>query len=375
MLDLENFLSAKKINTGLKKIVLAFSKGCVLIEKELNNYEKTNSIEIGKNFSGDIQKPIDIRCNNIILSCLNNLDNIFYLTSEEEDRTVIKYRGPLNPFPENVYSVAFDPLDGSDNVDSNSCVGTIFGIYKEINEKFQHGRNIVCSGYAIYSNPTIFVITFGDEVYEFKLKNNEIFEKTSKNLVIPNIPKKIFSGNVGNISKWGEKEKSFYNWVISEREKYTFRYSGCMVFDIHRILCQGGIFIYPKDNKNINGKLRIYYECIPMSFIVEAANGISTDGEKRLLDNFIFEPHQRTPIFIGCKRDVIAYKYFPDNILKKSNFVIESFNGSGEDELSVDEGELIKEYQILSDKKWSRVTSGSGKIGIVPTKCLYLDTN
>lgn len=371
MNNLSNFLLSIEIEENLRNIVISFSEACILIEKELNNYDKTNSVKVGENASGDVQKPIDIRSNNCVVSTLQNLSSIFYLTSEEEENTRLMYRGPLNPFPENIYSVAFDPLDGSDNVDCNGGVGTIFGIYKEINEEYQHGKNIVCSGYAIYSNPVIFVVTFGDKVHEFKLGKNQQFLKTEKDLLIPSEPKKIFSGNAGNISKWSEKDRNFFNWVVSEKEKYKFRYTGCMVFDIHRILCQGGIFIYPSDSKNRNGKLRLFYECIPMAFIVESANGVAYDGEKRILDNVILKPHQKTPLYIGSKRDINIYKYFYQVDRKK--FVIEKFYGSGEDEMSVEEGELIKDYNILSDDRWTRITSYKGKSGVVPTKCLFLE--
>ena len=240
-----------------------------------------------------------------------------------------------------------------------------------MNEECQHGKNLVCSGYAIYSNPVIFVITFGEEVYEFKLKKDRNFIKSHKNIEIPSKPKKIFSGNSGNISKWCEKDRNFFNWIVSEREKYTFRYTGCMVFDIHRILCQGGIFIYPSDSKNKKGKLRMFYECMPMAFIVEAAKGMAYDGNKRLLDNHILVPHQKTPIYIGCKRDVTIYKHFYQ--MNKKNFVIETYRGSGSEDLSVDEGDTIKDYTILNDNTWTRMTSVDGKSGIVPTKCLFLE--
>ena len=363
---LENFLSSLGIEPNLRGIVLSFSEGCILIQKELNNYDRINSVKLGHNVSGDIQKPIDIRANHCILSCLENTPGIFYVTSEEEDKTKLMYSGSLSPFPENIYSVAFDPLDGSDNVDCNGGVGTIFGIYKEINEEHQHGNNLVSAGYAIYSNPMIFVVTFGDEVYEFKLSKEGVFIKTGKNLVIPATPKRIFSGNAGNISKWDEKDRNFFNWVVSEREKYKFRYTGCMVFDIHRILCQGGIFIYPSDSKNKNGKLRMFYECMPMAFIVETANGMAYDGRKRLLNNYVLAPHQKTPIYVGCKRDITIYKNFYQ--INKKNFVVETYRGSGSEELSVDEGDIIKDYVILNDDSWTRITSLDGKIGIVPTK-------
>jgi fructose-1,6-bisphosphatase I len=77
-----------------------------------------------------------------------------------------------------------------------------------------------------------------------------------------------------------------------------------MVADIHRNLLYGGIFMYPADSRHPNGKLRLMYECNPMSFIVEAAGGKSSDGKNRILDILPENLHQKTPIFIGSKEDV-----------------------------------------------------------------------
>ena len=372
MNKLEDFLLSKNIEKNQIEIILSFAKSSILIEREINNYEKTNHIELGRNKTGDIQKPIDIRCNNIIMSELNKLTNIFYAVSEEEENSKLMYKRSLFPFPENIYSVAFDPLDGSDNIISNGPLGTIFGIYARKNNLHYGGENLICSGYAIYSSVIIFVFTLGDDVYEFKFnKEKHVFLKTSKNLVIPYKPKKIINCNPGNMYKWKEKDVKFFKWLTEENQKYTFRYSGCMVFDIHRILCEGGIFMYPGDNKNKNGKLRILYECFPLSFIIEAANGISIDGYIRLLDRDIKYAHEKTPIFIGCKRDITFYKYFETILAQNSTIVIQSFNGSGEDEVSVSEGERIDTYKVLSDEKWTRISKPGGKKGIIPTKCLY----
>tara|TARA_R110001592_G_scaffold146527_9_gene370627 strand:+ start:48 stop:1181 length:1134 start_codon:yes stop_codon:yes gene_type:complete len=372
MNNLKDFLLSKNTEKNQIEIILSFAKSSVLIEKEINNYEKTNHIGIGRNKTGDIQKPIDIRCNNIIMTELNKLNNIFYAVSEEEENSKLMYNGNLFPFPENIYSVAFDPLDGSDNIISNGPLGTIFGIYSEKNNLHYSGGNLICSGYAIYSSVIIFVFTLGEHVYEFKFdKEKNIFLKTSNNLVIPSKPKKIINCNPGNMYKWREKDVNFFKWLTEENQKYTFRYSGCMVFDIHRILCEGGIFMYPGDYKNKNGKLRILYECFPLSFIIEAANGISIDGNIRLLNREIKTAHEKTPIYIGCKRDIVFYKYFEKILVQKSTFIIESFNGSGEDEVSVSEGEKIDTYKVLSDENWTRISKSNGKKGIVPTKCLY----
>lgn len=47
------------------------------------------------------------------------------------------------------------------------------------------------------------------------------------------------------------------------------RYIGSLVGDFHRTLLYGGIYGYPSDTKSKNGKLRLLYECAPMSFIAE----------------------------------------------------------------------------------------------------------
>ncbi len=85
---------------------------------------------------------------------------------------------------------------------------------------------------------------------------------------------------------------------------YSARYIGSLVADVHRTLLYGGIYCYPGDRKNPNGKLRRMYENNPLASIVEQAGGAASDGKQRILD---IEPetlHQRTPLFIGSTEDV-----------------------------------------------------------------------
>jgi fructose-1,6-bisphosphatase I len=106
-----------------------------------------------------------------------------------------------------------------------------------------------------------------------------------------------------------------YLKYLQEYEKetdrpYSSRYIGSMVADIHRTLLYGGIFMYPADSRHPNGKLRLLYECNPMSFIVEAAGGRASNGKKRILELVPEKLHQRTPIFVGSEHDVRKVEEF-----------------------------------------------------------------
>jgi fructose-1,6-bisphosphatase I len=82
------------------------------------------------------------------------------------------------------------------------------------------------------------------------------------------------------------------------------RYIGSLVADFHRNLIKGGIFLYPADTSNPDGKLRLMYECAPMAFLAEQASGAATDGRKRILEIVPEALHQRVPLVIGCRREV-----------------------------------------------------------------------
>jgi fructose-1,6-bisphosphatase I len=116
---------------------------------------------------------------------------------------------------------------------------------------------------------------------------------------------KIYSINEGNYEKFPVGVKKYIKYCQENDKKtgrpYSSRYIGSLVADFHRNLLKGGIFIYPETNSHPNGKLRLLYECNPISFISEQAGGIATDGENRILD---FQPdsiHQRVPFYTGSK--------------------------------------------------------------------------
>jgi fructose-1,6-bisphosphatase I len=134
------------------------------------------------------------------------------------------------------------------------------------------------------------------------------FELTRKDIKIPKRGN-IYSVNEGNFQTWLDSTKEYISSRKELSKPYSLRYVGSMVADVHRTLLKGGIFLYPADKKNKNGKLRLMYECNPMSFIMEKAGGSSTTGKIRVLDVSPESIHQRVPIYLGSTEDV-------DDVLK-----------------------------------------------------------
>jgi fructose-1,6-bisphosphatase I len=221
------------------------------------------------------------------------------------------------------YVIVFDPLDGSSNVDAGIPTGTIIGIYEHdencivdgvdvddscLANTLQPGTKLVAACYCLYSSSTFFVLTLGNGVYMFTLDENiGEFVLSHPNVKIPE-SSKIISFNEANIERWDEPmRKTVNNWregTGRSGERYSSRYIGSMVGDVHRTLLYGGVFGYPGDTKNVNGKLRLLYEGAPMSFIMEQAGGLSTTGTRRVMEITPEVVHQRVPIVMGSKNDI-----------------------------------------------------------------------
>lgn len=261
----------------------------------------------GENIQGEEQKKLDILSNDVFKTKLTNTGCMAYLGSEEEDEAISiesRMRGD--------YVAYFDPLDGSSNIDCAVSVGTIFGIYKGAKDSkelpLMTGENQVAAGYCMYSTCTILMITVGDGTHGFTLDTSTgEFVLTHPDVQLPERGK-IYSCNQGNCPQWPEGLKNYFSTVSSgegeTKQKYGLRYIGSMVGDIHRTLLYGGLFLYPSDNKNKTGKLRLLYEANPMAMLVENAGGKASTGEKRVLEVMPEELHQRVPIYIGSPGDV-----------------------------------------------------------------------
>ena len=118
----------------------------------------------------------------------------------------------------------------------------------------------------------------------------------------------IYSFNEANRVYWDPPLRSYVEDIqqgLGESGKrYSSRYIGSMVGDVHRTLLYGGIFGYPADAKNTNGKLRLLYEAAPMAYLIEQAGGLALTGKTRIMDLIPQNVHQRVPVILGSPDDV-----------------------------------------------------------------------
>lgn len=263
------------------------------------------------NVQGEEQMKLDVYADQILINVLRNSADCAGIASEENDDFVC-FEGEVQK--NSKYVVLFDPLDGSSNIDCNAPIGTIFSIYRRLSEPgtpctredfLQPGNKLMAAGYVVYGTSTMLVyatklgangFTLEPSVGEFCLSHPDI-----------KCPQKgkIYSVNQGNTAKFHDGTKAFLEYCMEDDKEtnrpFGHRYIGSMVGDLHRTLVKGGIFLYPADKKNAKGKLRLQYECNPMAYLLEAAGGMATDGQSRILDIIPTELHQRCPIYIGSK--------------------------------------------------------------------------
>lgn len=276
-----------------------------------------------QNIHGEYVKKLDIFAHEMTKKAMDHGGHLCVMASEEEEDII--HIPPKHKVGK--YVLIFDPLDGSSNIDVNVSIGTIFSIYKRqspaglpgtLEDCLQEGYKQVAAGYVLYGSSTVFVYTAGEGVHMFTLDPSfGEFILVRENLKMPENAK-IYSINEGNYKYWNDGLKKYIKYIQDAdnrgREPYSARYIGSMVADIHRNLIYGGIFIYPDDKRNPNGKLRIMYECNPMAFIVEQAGGRAIDSQgRRILEIKPTALHQRSPIYIGSLNAVNKVEEFLKN--------------------------------------------------------------
>ena len=297
----------------LSQLLRDISLAAKIISREVNKAGITNILgELGDtNVHGERVKKLDVFAHHQLIAALERSQITCMVVSEEDDGIVQLQHGGGK------YIVYFDPLDGSSNIDVNVSVGSIFSIYlREArydqtlreSDALQSGIRQVAAGYVLYGSSTILAYTTGLGVSLFTLDPGiGEFMLTERRVMMPEFGS-IYSINEGSYNSWELGLKKYIKFCQEEdsdtNRPYKARYIGSMVADVHRTLIQGGIFIYPHNKNYPSGKLRLMYECNPLSLIIEQAGGMATDGEGRILEIQPTDIHQRTPIFIGSKTNV-----------------------------------------------------------------------
>ena len=155
------------------------------------------------------------------------------------------------------------------------------------------------------------VLTLGNGVKGFTLDSEMgSFILTHDNIRVPETTAE-FAINMSNQRHWEAPVKRYVDELLQGQEgplekDYNMRWVAAMVADVHRILTRGGIFMYPRDAREPEkpGKLRLMYEANPMSFIIEQAGGVSTNGHQRIMDIQPESLHERVAVFLGSKEEV-----------------------------------------------------------------------
>jgi fructose-1,6-bisphosphatase I len=264
------------------------------------------------NVQGETVKKLDEIANETFLKVFHHSGLVCALASEEMEKPVLL---PEN-WPQAKYMLLFDPLDGSSNTDCNMPLGAIFSVVKSArNDRMPteddlvgKGTEQVAAGYLFYGSSTMLVYTAGQGVHGFTLEPGIGEYLLSHDQIHIPARGKIYGVNEGNYHKWTTGTKKYVEYLkIPDKatgRPYSVRYSGCLVADVHRILLDGGIYLYPSELDRPEGKLRLLYEANPLAMVVEQAGGRASTGTMRILDVEAKQLHQRVPLVIGSANDV-----------------------------------------------------------------------
>ncbi|WP_350546844.1 class 1 fructose-bisphosphatase [Pseudoalteromonas sp. 5-MNA-CIBAN-0065] len=272
---------------------------------------------LNENIQGEVQKKLDVIANQLLKDILLDDNSVRTVASEEEDHAV-------GANPEGKFIVAFDPLDGSSNIDVNGQIGTIFTIYLarddvpyDSDEQFnQLGANQVCAGYVLYGPSSLLVMSTGGPTRCYTLDSTHGgYLLTNSQLSVPEQSSE-FAVNMANYRYWDEPTQVYFDkllYTCKSFDKSSVRWNAAMVGDVHRILCRGGLFLYPQDNRagNENGKIRLLYEANPLALLVENAGGKATSKGARILDIAPTNLHQRVPVVLGS---IAPAEYFNSTV-------------------------------------------------------------
>lgn len=265
------------------------------------------------NVQGEEQTKLDALANEIFVRTNDRSGTLAAMASEELETCHRPGDIPWGP-----YLLAFDPLDGSSNIDVNSPVGSIFSVLAapgggavDASAFLQPGRRQLCAGYAIYGPTTMLVLSFGRGVHGFTLDRGiGEFVLTHEDLRIP-AEASEFAINASNSRHWEPAVRRYVDECLAgasgpRGRDFNMRWVAALVAEAHRILLRGGVFLYPPDDRagSRSGKLRLLYEANPIAFLVEQAGGRASTGYGPVLDVQPAALHQRTGLVFGSGPEV-----------------------------------------------------------------------
>jgi fructose-1,6-bisphosphatase I len=284
-----------KVRDDLRHLILDIARAATYISYAIQTTE--TGLTGSTNQFGEEQQALDVLSDTIIAQHLRESHAVNSYVSEERPDVVLID-------PDRPYAVVFDPLDGSSLIEANFSIGSIFGIYEGSTIIGRKLSEQVAALYVLYGPRTILTYATQEGVHSFILNDVGEFILLRSHLGIGDTAKNYSPGNLGAIHDNAGYRQALDRWLD---EKLTLRYSGCMVADVHHILAKGqGVFSNVGGAKYPNGKLRLVFECGPLSYIIERAGGASSDGQGAISDRTIEGIDQRSPIICGSQQEVAA---------------------------------------------------------------------
>ncbi len=303
----------------LAELILQMSFASKLIAREVRRAALVGKLGLvgEKNPTGDSQKKLDVYSNEVVVVTFAQSGLVAAIVSEEMEELRV-----ITCTEESSYLLCVDPLDGSSNTDVNGAVGTIFSFYRrtvggpcvDCEGELRGGSELVAAGYVLYGPSTVFVYSVGDGVAGFTLDHDiGEFMLSHERIVCP-ARGSYYSANLGRYNRWHAQVRNYVDFLIQHDpatgRPYSLRYTGALVADLHRILLEGGIYLYPGDKSDPEGKLRLLYECAPLAFVAEQAGARASTGDRRILDIRPESIHQKVPFAVGSRDDVELYERF-----------------------------------------------------------------
>ena len=317
---LSAYLSEYCKESNLNKVIINLSSAAIQISKiirNLNNDINNKGVSETKNFDGDVQKPLDILSDEILMQYMSNAPVSGYASEEQEGFVDLKNNHDL--------IVIADPLDGSSNIDVNVSIGTIFSIMPQNNlpleQAFlQKGREQKSAGFFVYGPQVTLFLTVGNGTVAFGLDEDKSeFILINDKIKIPKSTSE-FAINASYSRFWHKATSNYIKDCQDGKDgpkgkDFGMRWVGSLVADASRIFNRGGIFLYPADKrlKNKQGRLRLTYEANPLAMLIKEAEGKATNGIMDILDVEVVDIHQRSPLIFGSTEEVENFIQYSRN--------------------------------------------------------------
>lgn len=259
---------------------------------------------VGDNSTGDAQKALDLGAHHHMLDALRGMGVRLVLSEEAEEIAELD--------PAGAWDVAIDPIDGSGSIGIGAPLGMMFSILPAAPEGFMRsGRAIVAAGYASFGHSLDFGFSLGDGVTIATFDRDAgLFRVVRERVRLPPVAK-VIAYNASNERHWPQGLQTYVHDLVAGKDgprgrDFNMRWLAAAVGELHRILLQGGVFMYPADRRKgkERGHLRLIYEAAPIAFVIEQAGGAAHDGQVPILDILPDHPHQKTPLFFGATEEL-----------------------------------------------------------------------